>query len=159
MGRKRAYTDADRERARVAWEASGGSVRATARATGFPLATLQAWAELWRNPPPAPLAPPAVYEAVYQMIRTDKKAEVIEAAWDAAKLAFERTVELIPLATDVQKVATAAAIAVDKAQLLSGGATARNEVDIRAILASLPTDVRAAVIALAAANSEPGSAA
>jgi hypothetical protein len=149
---KRTYTDADKERARVLWETNGNATRATARDAQIPLGTVQAWIEEWKQPPP--LAPREVYEAVYETIRTDKKAEVIEAAWDAAKLAFERVVELIPDAKDIQKVATAAAIAVDKAQLLSGAATARNEVDIRAVLAALPAEVRSAVVELATAEGD-----
>jgi len=161
MGRKRSYTDADRERARVALDVHGGNVSAAARDADVSRPTLIEWRDTWAAevaaaaalPIPAEYLPTAV-----EYIRQDKKAEVIEAAWDVAKLAFQRVVELIPEATDIQKVATAAAIAVDKAQLLSGSATARNEVDIRAILASLPTDVRAAVVALAAADGEPSAA-
>ena len=161
MGRKRSYTDADRERARVALDVHGGNVSAAARDAELPRPTLIEWRDIWAEevaaaaalPIPAEYLPTAV-----EYVRQDEKGKVIAAAWQAAELAFKRVVELIPDAKDIQKVATAAAIAVDKAQLLSGGATARNEVDIRAILASLPTDVRAAVVALAAADGEPGAA-
>lgn len=149
MGRKRSYTDDDRERARVIWEGNGHSLRGTARDTGFPLTTIQTWAAIWEDPPPAPLAPPEVYEAVYESIRTDKKAEAIAAAWDAAKAAFEQVALLAPTATDIQKVATAAGIAVDKAQLLSGAATERTEHNVKAIVGILPPDLRAEVLRMA----------
>jgi transposase-like protein len=148
---KRAYTDEDRERARVAWEASGRSVRGAARTSGIPVATIQAWIAGWENPPPAPLAPPEVYEAVYETIRTDKKAEIIEAAWALAKAAFDEAQLKLPDAS-AKDAATVAGIAVDKAQLLSGGATDR--VDVRAILAQLPAPARAAVVALLADDTD-----
>jgi hypothetical protein len=144
---KRVYDDTDRERARVAWETNGHSVRGTARDTGIPLATIQDWIVVWQNPPPVPLAPPEVYEAVYADLRTDKKAEIIAAAWGLAKAAFERAQEDLPNAS-AKDAATVAGIAIDKAQLLSGGVTDR--VDVRAILGALPAPARAAVSALLA---------
>ena len=148
MGRKRTYTDADREQARVAWEGQGRSLRAASRDTGIPLATIQAWAAEWRDPPPAPLAPPEVYEAVYETIRTDKKAEVIQAAWDLASAAFQRAKAALPDAS-ARDAATVAGIAVDKAQLLSGAATERTEHNIKAILGVLPAGLRAEVLRMA----------
>lgn len=148
MGRKRSYTDADKERARVVWESNGHSLRGTARDAAIPLATIQNWAAVWENPPPAPLAPPEVYEAVYQNIRTDKKSEAIEAAWDVAVAAFQRAKEALPDAS-ARDAATVAGIAVDKAQLLSGAATERTEHNIKAILGILPPDLRAEVVRLA----------
>lgn len=160
MGRKRTYTAEDKERARVVLTTQDGNISAVSRETGIPRATLIEWRDAWAAeeayaaslPIPVEYLPTAV-----EYVRQEEKGKVIEAAWKAARVAFERIPELIPDAKDVQKVATAAAIAVDKAQLLSGGATARNEVDIRAILASLPADVRAAVVALAAGDSDPGT--
>lgn len=147
MGRaRRTYTDDDRERARVAWESSGQNLSETARAMGISISTVQSWAAQWRNPPPVPLAPPEVYESVYETIRKDKKIEVINAAWGLAKAAFDRALTALPDAS-AKDAATVAGIAIDKAQLLSGDATDR--VDIRAILATLPAPVRAAVVALA----------
>lgn len=125
---KRTYTDEDRERARVAWETNGRSVRATARDTGIPLATVQAWIVAWENPPPPPIASPDVYEQVYEAIRTEKKAEVIEAAWRVAKAAFEEALAKLPEAS-ARDAATVAGIAVDKAQLLSGDPTERLAID------------------------------
>lgn len=125
---KRIYTDEDRERARVAWELNGHSVRATARDAGIPLATVQAWIVAWENPPPVPIAPPEVYGQVYDAIRTEKKAEVIEAAWRVAKAAFEEALAKLPDA-NARDAATVAGIAVDKAQLLSGDPTERLAID------------------------------
>lgn len=152
--RGRAYNDADRERARIAWESAGRSLRGAARETGIPLATIQGWAAVWENPPPAPLAPPEVYEAVYEDVRTSKKGEVIAAAWDLASAAFQRAKEALPNAS-ARDAATVAGIAVDKAQLLSGDATERTEHNIKAILGILPPDIRAEVVRLAAGDGEP----
>jgi transposase-like protein len=149
MGRKRTYAPAEKERARVALDVHGGNLSAAAREAGVPRATLQEWRDEWEAAALVPV-PVEYLPAAAEYIRQDEKGKVIEAAWKAARVAFERIPELIPDAKDVQKVATAAAIAVDKAQLLSGGATARNEVDVRALLDTLPADVRAAVVALAA---------
>jgi hypothetical protein len=151
MSRKRTYTDADKERARVLWETNGNATRATARDAQIPLATIQAWIEEWKQPPP--LAPREVYEAVYETIRTDKKAEIIEAAWDVAKAAMERAKEALPDAS-AKDAATVAGIVIDKAQLLSGDATERTEHNVKAILGILPADLRAEVIRLAADSSD-----
>lgn len=153
MGRKRTYSDADKERARVALDVHGGNLSAAAREAGVPRATLHEWRDEWAAAAALPV--PAEYlPAAAEYIRQDEKGKVIAAAWRAAELAFERVAELIPEAKDVQKVATAAAIAVDKAQLLSGAATTRNEVDIRAVLAALPPEVRTAVVQLAAGDGD-----
>lgn len=150
---RRTYTDEDRERARIAWEVGGRSVRRAARESGIPLGTIQAWIVGWEHPTPAPLAPPEVYDAVYEDLRTDKKAELISAAWDLAKAAFDEAKLKLPDAS-AKDAATVAGIAIDKAQLLSGGATDR--VDVRAIIASLPAPARAAVIALLASDDDAG---
>jgi len=150
---KRSYTDADREAARVAWEQAGRSPRGAARATGIPLATIHGWAVGWESPTPAPLAPPEVYEAVFADIRTQKKGEVIAAAWDLASAAFQRAKEALPDAS-ARDAATVAGIAIDKAQLLSGDATERTEHNIKAVLGILPADLRAEVIRLAAADGD-----
>lgn len=154
---KRMYTDADRERARVAWESTGRAMRPTARETGMPIATLQRWVEAWENPPPAALAPPEVYEQVYADVRTSKRGELIAAAWDLAAAAFARAKDALPDAS-ARDAATVAGIAIDKAQLLSGAATERHEHDIRTIIQHLPPDVRAAVITLAAQSDDAGAA-
>ena len=142
----REYTDEDRERARVVWEATGGNASATARETSIPRSTILAW---MNAPPPAPLEtfPAEIVESVVETFRQDKKSEIIGAAWDLAKAAFDQAKAALPDAS-AKDAATVAGIAIDKAQLLSGGATER--VDVRAILATLPAEVRAAVIALAA---------
>lgn len=157
MGRKRSYSDAEKEAARVALDQRGGNVSAVSRETGIPRPTLIEWRAAWAHEAERAAAIPVPVEylpAAVEYVRQEEKGKVIEAAWKAARIAFERIPELIPDAKDVQKVATAAAIAVDKAQLLSGGATARNEVDIRAILAELPPEVRSAVIELAAGDGD-----
>ena len=141
---KRTYTDEDRERARIIWEMNGKQIRATARDAGIPLGTVQAWIPVWENPP---LAPVEVYEAVYETIRTDKKAEIISTAWDLAKAAFAHSHANLP-GTSAKDAAVIAGIAIDKAQLLSGEPTER--VDVRAIINSLPEPARGAVIALLA---------
>jgi transposase-like protein len=144
----RTYTDEDKERARVAWEENGRSLRATERATGISVATLSGWQTVWLNPPEPPVAPPEVFEAVFEQARTNQKLAVIEAAWAAARAGFARAIEALPDAT-AQQAATVAGIAVDKAQLLSGAATERHEHDIRAILATLPGGVRQTIVSLA----------
>lgn len=151
MSRKRAYTDEDRERARVAWETNGHSIRATARETMIPLATIQSWIVAWEKP--APIVAPEAVQIAYETIRTDKKAEVIALAWDVAKAAFQQAIDRLPDAS-AKDAATVAGIAVDKAQLLSGGATER--VDVRAILSSLPEPARQAVVALLAQPDDAG---
>ena len=148
MSKSRSYSDEDRETARVAWEATGRKLRPTARETGIPLGTLQRWVEVWEDPPPAPLAPPEVYEAVYADVRTQEKSKVITAAWDLASAAFQRAKEALPEAS-ARDAATVAGIAIDKAQLLSGDATERTEHNIKALLGILPAGVRAAVVELA----------
>lgn len=125
---------------------SGRRVREASRSSGVPLATVIGWARGWEHPPPAPIAPPEVIEQVIDQIRSDKKAEIVAAAWDLAKAGFARSQAALGEAS-AKDAATVAGIAIDKAQLLSGDATDR--VDIRAILATLPAPVRAAVIALA----------
>ena len=82
-----------------------------------------------------------------EAIRTDKKAEIINTAWDLAKAAFSHSYSHLA-GTSAKDAAVIAGIAVDKAQLLSGGATER--VDVRTIINSLPESARSAVIALLA---------
>jgi hypothetical protein len=97
-----------------------------------------------------------VYEAVYETIRTDKKAEVIQAAWDLASAAFQRAKAALPDAS-ARDAATVAGIAIDKAQLLSGDATERTDHNIRAVLGILPADIRAEVRRLVQSEREPGA--
>lgn len=151
MGRKRSYTDADKERARVALDANGGNLSRAARDADVPRATLHEWRDEWAAeaaeaaalPVPAEYLPTAV-----EYIRQTKKGEAIEAAWDVAVAAFLRAKEALPDAS-ARDAATVAGIAVDKAQLLSGAATERTEHNIKAIVGILPPDLRAEVIRLA----------
>lgn len=123
---KRSYTDADREAVRVALTMNGGNLRAASRSTGIPFSTVKTWHD---KPEPEGIdaLPAAVIEAASELIRADKRGEVIEAAWDLAVAGFKRSLEALPKAS-AQAAAIAAGIAIDKAQLLSGEATARQEV-------------------------------
>lgn len=154
MGRKRTYTDEDKERARVALDSHGGNVTRAAKEASVPRATLQEWRDEWAAAAALPV--PAEYlPAAAEYIRRDKKGEVIEAAWNLASAAFQRAQEALPDAS-ARDAATVAGIAVDKAQLLSGAATERTEHHIKAVLGILPPDVRAEVIRLAQSEPERG---
>ena len=155
MGRKRTYTDEDKERARVALDSHGGNLSAAAREASVPRATLQEWRDEWTRAAALPV--PAEYlPAAAEYIRQDKKGKVIEAAWDLASAAFERAKAALPDAS-ARDAATVAGIAIDKAQLLSGDATERTDHNIRAVLGILPADIRAEVRRLVQSEREPGA--
>lgn len=152
MGRKRTYTDADKERARVALDSHGGNLSAAAREADVPRATLQEWRDEWAAAAALPI--PAEYlPAAAEYIRQDKKGEVIESAWNLAVAAFQRAKEALPEAS-ARDAATVAGIAVDKAQLLSGDATERTEHNLKAILGILPPGLRSEVVRLAQENGD-----
>jgi transposase-like protein len=147
VGRKRTYTDEDRERARVALDSHGGNLSAAARYAGIPRVTLLSWRDEWAAAAAVPV-PVEHLPAAVEYIRQSKKGEVINAAWDLASAAFERAKAALPDAS-ARDAATVAGIAIDKAQLLSGDATERTDHNIRAVLGILPADIRAEVLRLA----------
>lgn len=122
----RTYTDADREAVRIALETHGGDAGLAATATGIPRTTIISWRD---KPLPAGMdaLPPALVEAAVEHLRQDKRGEVLTAAWDLAAAAFKRAEAALPDA-GARDAAIVGGIAVDKAQLLSGEATSRQEV-------------------------------
>lgn len=63
----------------------------------------------------------------YEELRTSKKEEIIKKLWDIAKNALEHITDEKLKKSHAYQVMMISAIAIDKAQLLSGGATERLE--------------------------------
>ena len=116
----------DAYRAVVRMAAEGLSISATARALGVSRNTVA-----------------AVREREGISIEQEKK-ELLRDVRRAARLSVERAIELIPAINSAKDAAIVHAVMVDKAQLLSGEATARiervevQEDKLREMLASLP---------------------
>ena len=131
---RRIYSDEDRAAGLAALDANEGRLSQTAREIGVPRSTLRQWIKSAEH---RDRAAPA-------KVRQEKKEDLADIFERIARKAtgiveltlsdFEGVTIPVPLAV---RLMTAAGIAVDKAQLLRGGATARLEVaDLRARLES-----------------------
>lgn len=60
-------------------------------------------------------------------LRAEKKEEVVGDVWAAFQMGVQRIAELLPVTTDLAKVAVATGVVYDKLALMTGEATARSE--------------------------------
>ena len=105
--RKRTYSDEEKANALVALDANGGNVMRTARELGIPHMTL----EQWRRGR-------GVHPDVIRL-RNEKREPLADRLEQVAHLLLDALPNKIGKA-NLQQVATAAAIAVDKSRLLRG---------------------------------------
>jgi transposase-like protein len=111
---KRSYTDEERGNALAALAANGGNVSRTAAALGIPAKTLEHWAKGERQPRSAQMG-------------ELKKGPLADAFEDLARQLLAGMTPAKIADANLQQLATAAGIAVDKMQLLRGKPTGVTE--------------------------------
>ena len=119
--RRRTYSEEDIAGALTSLRANDGQVRATARELGIPPMTLGQWATETRRPETPANRPNRIAVSTHQVEETISQLSAI------IPQALARVVEALPTLNGYQAM-LAAAIAIDKRQLLSGGPTSRTEV-------------------------------
>lgn len=114
QGKKRVYSDADKERT-IALYTTTGNLSRVARETGIPISTLRGW--LAEQPPER------VKEA-----REEAQAEFVKKAWEAVSAHVEHLSQKnVVEVTSARDSATIVGILIDKIQLVTGKPTAINE--------------------------------
>ena len=131
--RGRTYSDDEAAHALAVLKANRGNARKTSAALAIPRTTLRQWAGRAKSSNAVPKVVPAeAYEAAVGNLGTkwlqiaDKGVEVTLEALQTVKPASLNM-------RDIKDLATAAAIATDKNQLLSGGPTSRESREIRIV--------------------------
>lgn len=118
---RRVYSEEDIAGALTSMRANEGQVRATSREIGVPATTLSQWARDARRPETAENS------ARRHVVSTQQAEETIQQLSAIIPQALARVAEALPTLNGYQAM-LAAAIAIDKRQLLSGGPTSRTEV-------------------------------
>jgi hypothetical protein len=115
------------ERARVAALVGEVGPAEAARRTGHPLGTVKSWAR--RAGVVAPEPNPAKATAAASIAWAERRATLVDELGKAAAKAIDRVNERLEedKTTGLRDLAVSAAVMIDKAQLLSGGSTARTE--------------------------------
>lgn len=119
--RRRSYSEDDVASALTSLRGNEGRIRSTARDLAIPAMTLSQWASEARRPETAENAPRR------HEVSTRQVEETIQTLSEVIPQALARVKEALPSLNGYQAMLTAA-IAIDKRQLLSGGATSRTEV-------------------------------
>jgi hypothetical protein len=107
------YTEDARAEALIRLIMNRGNVAKTARETGIDARTIRHW----KNEDPA----------YFKRLAALTKRDVADVCLRVAKKGFERILTLIPEEEKIPDVVKAVTAAIDKAQILTGGATARTE--------------------------------
>ena len=115
------------ERARVAALVGEVGPAEAARRTGHPLGTVKSWARRAGVSSPDPAPEKAIATASVAWVQ--RRAALVDELGRAAVRAIERVNERLDADTTsgLRDLAVSAAVMIDKAQLLSGGATDRAE--------------------------------